>query len=155
MEALISPISPNCAGGQNGEIFLNITGGQGPYEYAWSIGSNESDLEDLGAGGYVATVTDANNCILITDTIVLSNPPEIVIELIGIDSISCFGEMDGNITVGVTGGLPPYNYTWSNDEVEQNLTNIGAGTYILTVEDELNCAISGPEITLPQPVELA
>ena len=154
MEALISPISPNCAGGQNGEIFLNITGGQGPYDYAWSSGSIEADIEDLGAGGYVATVVDANNCVLITDTIFLSDPPEIVIELIGIDSISCFGEMDGNITVGVTGGLPPYSYTWSNDEVVPNLTNIGAGTYILTVEDELNCAVSGPEITLPQPGEL-
>lgn len=151
MSTLINPVSPNCAGGSNGEIFVNMTAGQGPFTYAWNNGATEQDIDGLAAGDYVVTITDDNNCLLITDTITLSDPPQIEIITVGIDSISCFGEMDGNINVAVTGGLPPYEYTWNNDVIEPNLEGVGAGTYILTVEDALNCAVSGPMIVLPQP----
>jgi subtilisin-like proprotein convertase family protein len=152
--SMISAFPPNCHDGTNGQVFLNPLGGSGPYSFSWSNGSTEEDLEDVPAGDYVCTVTDAIGCLFITDTISLLNPDPIQILVRGIDSVSCFGAMDGQIDMQVTGGLPPYMYTWSNQQTTQDLFDVGAGSYILTVEDDLNCAITAPPVLLGQPTPL-
>ena len=52
-----------CNGGNNGAINLaGSGGGQPPYTFAWSNGSNTQNLIGIPAGSYTVTVTDENQC---------------------------------------------------------------------------------------------
>jgi hypothetical protein len=52
-------------------------------------------------------------------------------------NISCNGSADGTIDATIVGGIAPYTYSWSNGATTQDLTNIAAGVYTLTVTDGL------------------
>lgn len=54
----------SCPGLENGIITLTMNGGAEPYTYAWSNGATTDSNENLAAGTYTATVTDANDCLL-------------------------------------------------------------------------------------------
>ena len=56
--------------GNDGEIALSITGGATPYNIQWSNGATTDHLNNLSAGVYEVTVTDANGCVA-TETYVL------------------------------------------------------------------------------------
>ncbi len=155
MTYAFSAFAPNCHDAENGMIFLTAYGGQPPYDYLWSNGSTEQNPSDLPAGSYQCTVTDANGCLLFTDTISLDNHAAISITLEGVDSISCAGASDGGIAVSVTGGVPPYVYTWSNEHTAKDLQNVPAGGYQLTVLDSVQCAVSSEWFVLPEPAALS
>ena len=57
-------------------------------------------------------------------------------------TVSCGGN-DGVITVNLTGGMSPYDYMWEDDLTNNSntLSNVGNGTYNLTVSDDLGCVI--------------
>lgn len=65
-------------------------------------------------------------------------------------NISCNGSTNGNIDVTIVGGVMPYNYSWSNGATTQDLTNISAGIYTLTVTDAVG-SIKSKSITLFEP----
>lgn len=44
---------------------------------------------------------------------------------------------NGAIDISVSGGVPPYNYIWSNGSTTQDLTNLTAGTYSVTVNSSI------------------
>ncbi|MCK4664146.1 MAG: OmpA family protein [Bacteroidales bacterium] len=72
----------------------------------------------------------------------------------GVDPVT--GEIDkiindGKITIGISGGTPPYNIEWSNNTSGTKLTNLPAGTYTYKVTDKNNCISSGT-IVFTEPV---
>ena len=151
ISATVTELGPNCYNGTNGKVFVTPMGGLPFYSYSWSTGQQTKDLLDVPSGFYVCTITDMNGCMLIIDTVELLNPPLIEIELLALDSISCFGMDDGAIDMAVSGGIPPYNYTWNTEETTQDLEHIGGGTYVLTVADALNCAVISQPVLIPEP----
>ncbi len=50
------------------------------------------------------------------------------------------GNGQGSATVNASGGQIPYSYNWSNGATTQVITNLGAGSYTVTVTDANNCA---------------
>ncbi len=46
----------------NGTASASVSGGVAPYGYAWSNGATNSDINNLAAGNYTLTVSDANGC---------------------------------------------------------------------------------------------
>lgn len=51
---------------------------------------------------------------------------------------------DGVISLGISGGTPPYNITWSNGQKDvQKISNLGPGKYTYQVSDQNNCHSSG------------
>ncbi|PLX07443.1 MAG: hypothetical protein C0596_10935 [Marinilabiliales bacterium] len=52
---------------------------------------------------------------------------------------TCYGVSGGEIEMEVNGGTAPYTYLWDNDEVTQNIQELMAGTYFVTITDFNMC----------------
>ena len=128
----------NCFAQSTGAIDLSVSGGTAPYSYLWNNGAVTQDLSNVLAGTYSVTITDANNCA-ITNSFVLSQPLIPTTLSTQITSPSCFGNSDGSIDLTVVSGNASLSYLWSNNQSTQDLVNIPAGTYFVTVTDDLGC----------------
>jgi len=51
--------------------------------------------------------------------------------------VNCYGGNDGAVTLNITGGTTPYNFKWSNGATTQNVSNLTAGTYTVTITDQV------------------
>ena len=65
--------------------------------------------------------------------------PNVAISFSPISNVTCFGGNNGSVTANATGGAAPYTYLWSNGATTQNISNLAAGTYSVTVTDSLGC----------------
>lgn len=52
----------SCANECDGTAAVTASGGTAPYTYSWSNGTGTAAIQNLCAGNYTATVTDANGC---------------------------------------------------------------------------------------------
>jgi gliding motility-associated-like protein len=132
-------VNPRCFGQTNGRINVEPAGGQGPYTYEWSNGIFGSpEIRQLGSGSYTVTVTDANGCS-VEETFSLGVIP--VTATFDTVNPTCNGVRDGSITAIPAGGTGPYAYLWSTTPPGQmaTVTDLGPGTYNVTVQDNNNC----------------
>ncbi len=126
-----------CNGASIGAINLTVNGGSAPYSYLWSNNSNVQDLNNIPAGNYSVTVTDANNCS-VTGAVLITQPSAIQVNETHVDA-SC-GNSNGTIDITVSGGTLPYSYIWSNSSNTEDLNNLAIGNYSITVTDGNNCS---------------
>ena len=68
-------------------------------------------------------------------------------------NISCFGSRDGSITLTVSGGTPPYTYTWSNGSTTKDVSDLASGYYRVNVKGTTGAGVDA-EITLIEPEAL-
>ncbi len=138
----------NCNGAATGAVDLTVSGGTPTYTYAWSNGATSQDLTGVAAGTYTVTVTDANGCTA-TTTATVGQPTAIALQASVVDA-DCNGATNGDIFLNVNGGTPSYTYAWSNGATTQNLLNVAAGTYAVTVTDANGCTATS-SYTINQP----
>ncbi len=131
---------PRCFGDSNGNISLNTTGGSSPYTYKWSDGVDGPERDSLSAGSYMVIIADDQACEDTLD-INLENPEQLAGEAITINPV-CEGVDNGSIELSVTGGIPPYSFTWSNGNTSNVLSNLGPGTYTIEIKDSAACTDS-------------
>jgi gliding motility-associated-like protein len=143
-------------GAANGSATIQANGGAGNYSYDWSFAlsnDNAASLNTLPAGSYVVTVTDGNNCSATVD-VVINNSNGPAIDNTVVVEASC-SQSNGSITVSISGGATPYNYTWSNNAGNNTPTaaNLAPGNYVVTVTDANGCSITQGNdiILLPAP----
>lgn len=137
ISATITPASAVCNGGNTGSANLTVSGGTSPYTYQWSSGATIQDISNLSAGAYTVTVTDASGCTK-TATTTVQEPSPISTVITPINP-SCGGSANGVADLDVTGGTPSYTYLWSTGAVTQDITNLAAGSYSVTITDANNC----------------
>jgi len=136
LTAVITTIT--CNGLSNGSIDLSVSGGLLPYTYSWSNGFVSQDLNNIPAGTYSLTVTDALGQVQ-TASYIVTEPATIIISYNSV-STSAPGLSDGAIYTTITGGVLPFSYYWvSPYDTTQNLLNIVAGTYTFYAIDANNC----------------
>ena len=140
-----------CNGLSNGSISLSVSGGTSPYSYAWSTGATSQNLTNLAAGNYSVILTDANGCTATRSTTV-AQPTDLTAS-VNATNASCFGGNSGSISLNVSGGTAPYSYNWSNGAASQNLSNLIAGNYTVTITDENGCTINR-SASITQPVAI-
>lgn len=128
--------NPTCFNGADGAINLTVAGGTPGYAYTWSNGAFTQNLSGISAGNYSVTVTDANGCKK-TASFTLVNPSEI--QITGIITNAACSKSTGSINITVSGGTPGYNYKWSNGSTSEDLSNLLAGNYTVTVTDSKGC----------------
>ena len=131
----LNPSDATC-GNANGAVALNAGNGTLPYSFIWSNGATTEDLSNVTAGQYSVTLTDANSCQTI-DTATVNNTGASVVTL-AVVYTTC-GLDNGSVTSSISGGTVPYNFTWSNGETTQNISNLAAGTYTVSVTDANSC----------------
>ncbi|MEM9921070.1 MAG: T9SS type A sorting domain-containing protein, partial [Bacteroidota bacterium] len=124
-----------CFGGSDGSIDLQGIGGTPPYAFRWAGGQETTSLKDLSVGDYLVTLTDAEGCSAV-GSFSVEQPDRLSIEEQVTQASS--GSL-GAIQTQVNGGVPPYQYLWSNNENSQNVEGLEAGTYQLTVTDANGC----------------
>lgn len=129
-----------CAYYNDGSSTASAGGGTSPYTYSWNTSPVQSSptANNLVAGNYVVTVTDAKGCTN-TQAVVITQPSGMV--LTSSSTIASCGIADGTATVSSTGGIPPYTYIWLTNPVQttQTASNITSGTYSVIITDSAGC----------------
>jgi len=150
--SIIASTNISCNGGTDGTSTVGPVGGTAPYTYEWSDGQATATATNLGAGQYTVTVTDANGCEVVA-YVLITEPTELISELIASTGEACFGAGDGTALVNATGGTTPYTYAWPASAASQTTaqaTDLAPGMYVVTVTDANGCTstssvtISGP-----------
>lgn len=137
LNASVSSGNVSCNGGNSGSVNVSVLGGASPYSYAWSNGATSQNLSGLSVGTYGVTVTDANGCTT-TASASVTQPSALVLFASG-SNVNCGGGNDGSVNLSVSGGAGSYSYNWSNGSQSQNLSNVIAGSYFVTVTDANGC----------------
>lgn len=142
----------NCAGETNGEIEIGVSGGTMPYTFLWENNSTLPTRNNLAAGFYSVTVTDANFCETILNNIEISEPDPLIFNE-NITQPSCFNSSNGSIALTMAGGVPPYQIAWSNGAQSFNNNFLQDGNYIFTITDANNCfVIDSSQIIEPEEI---
>ncbi|MDG1333897.1 MAG: choice-of-anchor L domain-containing protein [Crocinitomicaceae bacterium] len=122
---------------QNGQGFIDIdVVGTGPFTYAWDSGQTTQDITGLSAGTYSVTITDGAGCQL-TESYQVDNNATYSVSAVIVEEFCT--SVDGSINLTLTGGAAPYTFTWSNGATTEDLFNVAAGTYTVTIADAFNC----------------
>lgn len=138
----------SCNNSNTGAANLTVSGGVSPYTYLWSNGATTEDLNNIPAGSYSITVTDANGCKLVGST-TISQPTSLTSSIIA-SNVGCNSSASGAANLTVSGGTAPYSYLWSNGITTEDLSNVLAGTYNVTITDNKSCVqINSVTITEP------
>ncbi|TMM56681.1 T9SS type B sorting domain-containing protein [Maribacter algarum] len=153
-----SEVTPEtCVDEQDGSITLMLSGGGGGYQYSISpnldqffnedpeqgLPTGQYRFEDLAPGVYTIIAQDSNGCFFVREY-----PIEPATEMmINIETTpeTCEGDMDGSITLDISGGTAPYSTRLSTESsfIRDRLTfpDMAAGAYIIFVEDANGCPV--------------
>lgn len=134
-----SVVNTSC-GFSNGSINIIINGGPTPYTYLWNPGGvTTQNLSMIPAGDYQVTVTAANGCTVAANITVANVNPPINLSASILPNTTCNNSPNGNINLSVAPLGPAYTYTWSNGATTQDLSNLPAGDYSVTVSAGGTC----------------
>ncbi len=143
-----------CTEGE-GEIGVNVLSGEPVYTYQWSNGETTDTITGLNSGTYSVIVTDVNGCTREDSFVIeLADPLDITTVPAVISKPDCYGTSTGDIDLTVSGGTAPYQYIWSNGYNSEDLTDVPAGTYNVTVTDANGCFITSSDYVLEDTTEI-
>src|SRR5690606_21462529 len=116
------PTNPACAGGNDGAVTVNISGGTAPYQVTIDTGGVPQTItvpipiaqtfNGLSAGTVNVSVTDAAGCSG-SASVTLTEPSPVVINGVNVTNESCAGNADGTAAISVSGGTGTYSFVWS------------------------------------------
>ncbi|NNE27009.1 MAG: hypothetical protein HKN09_09220 [Saprospiraceae bacterium] len=146
----------SCFGSSNGLLQLAANGGNLPYSIRWNTGDSTFLITNLQAGVYSVTIEDTDGCQSILSDILVSEPDSLLGRVDNIEHITCPGGFDSFVDIAVEGGTKPYTYLWSNGSFSEDIFNVKAGVYNLTVSDFNACTAVLSSITInePDPVKI-
>jgi hypothetical protein len=132
----IDQTAVNCYLGNDGTAAASAIGGQPDFIYLWSNGETAATIVNLAVGTYTVTITDGIGCTGSQTTEIIS-PPELQLTTVSTE-VSSIGN-DGTAIATATGGILPYQYVWSNGQMNPTITGLSVGTYTVTVIDDNGC----------------
>lgn len=137
----ISTISQNnvsCFGDTNGAVSVSATSTQGNCIFSWNTTPNQTNaaINNLAAGTYTVTATDTIGCSSQV-AYVISSPPVLAVSVTAPSNCDSFAT--NLATAVVSGGTPPYTYSWQSNSSTSSTANYLVGTYTLQITDSNNC----------------
>lgn len=155
LAAEVAEVVPaDCYG--TGSVTVEASGGITPITYHWSNGQNGPTLSNVGAGTYSVTVTEDNGkFVVIEDIVVTGQDAPMSLASSEVEDVLCNGTPTGSISIQIAEGTPPFSYDWSNGSHLQNLVNVQANEYGVTVTDDNGCEFEAEfEIEEPDAIEV-
>lgn len=154
-------------GANNGSLSATVTGCPSPQTLEWT-GPNgftatilNAGYNNLASGNYTLKVSDAN-CDITYKSIFLQQPQGLSFNLASDNSqtnTTSPGGCDGEASVVVQGGLPPYSYLWYSGTTSNSygttsgITSLCAGVYTVQITDGTGSVVSSMfTITEPTPI---
>ncbi|MGB0984733.1 MAG: T9SS type A sorting domain-containing protein, partial [Saprospiraceae bacterium] len=129
--------SIDCYGNTNGNIHLVANGGNFNYQYNWSNGDTTDIINNLQAGNYIVTLTDALGCSVI-DSATIIEPSLLTLTY----AVTPSTGNDGIINLTPLGGSPTYIYNWSDGNTNKDRTALTVKNYHVTITDNNGCSIT-------------
>jgi hypothetical protein len=134
---------------KNGTTSFNDLSTNTPTNWAWTFeggtpstsnSQNPSNITYNTAGTFDVTLIATNgagsNTYVCNNCITVSAGPSSTLTA---TSPTCNNGTNGSISNSVTGNSP-FNYAWSSGQTTQNLTNVGSGSYTVTITDVNGCS---------------
>ncbi len=133
LEIIVTATNLSCYQSTDGTAMVSVQNGQAPFVFSWMTPNgtaSESTLNNLTAGQYDLTVTDANNCTT-TESIFINEPAELTCTI---------DEMSQGLLASGNGGTAPYTFLWSNGEMGELLVNYAVNSnYTVSITDANGC----------------
>lgn len=135
-------------------------------QYSWSFGGNVIAsgttvngypldlplLPNLLTGTYTLDIVKPNGCSASMNYFV-DFVPTYTTNIVP-TMVDCFGNSTGDADLSINGGFNPFTYFWSPiNKQTQDLVNVPAGTYIVTVKDQKGC-VQKDTVTITEPPRL-
>lgn len=144
--AVVANITDAHCGNTSGYISLGaVSGGSAPYQYDFNnVGfQSNTNFLNLSGGSYNLTIKDNGGCTFDTVLVVqdISGPTQVAYTVV---AEKC-NKSNGSLQISsVTGGISPYTYSFNNAPFSstQSYTNLAAGIYLLSVQDNFGCSYS-------------
>jgi len=137
ISAFVTTINTTCSF-DNGILSTSVSGATGSYTILWSNSETTATISNLPPGDYSVTITDVNGCFDTASSTVVGSK-ELSLGISG-DLLNCHGDTNGEISVTVEEGLPPFNYIWNSPLISgSNGSSLPSGTYAVTVSDSFGC----------------
>lgn len=151
--ATISGTGILCAGANPPPVELTISfTGEGPWTFVYrrngvnqpAITTNDNPytliVTQPGAYTLASVFTPPGTCTGTVSGVANVTQSNLSANITAINS-TC-DQSNGNVALTPTGGNPPYEFEWSNGETTEDLANVPAGTYTVTVTDEDGCTVT-------------
>jgi hypothetical protein len=135
----------SCFGSNDGSISIEQVDASVGAEFAWSNGTVGPNQSNLSPGEYSVVVTADAICAIPTiSAFTIAQPDSIELAITSYPIVDALG---GTIECQVSGGTPPYSYSWTGPQefTSTNATASGlmhAGQYFVTITDANGCSIN-------------
>ena len=145
-----------CYGDSTGIVEFTATGGTPDYIFQLTgLESNSTGIfPNVPVGDYFINVVDANGCEF-QESILITEPPELVLSITDIQNLTCFNDSSGQVQINAVGGVTPYMFGQSIDELNVSglFTDLSADTsWFYTID--ANLCIDSILIEITQPDSL-
>lgn len=126
----------SCDAGTDGTAKIKVEGGSAQISYAWDDANAQTTqtATDLTKGKYGVTVTDDSTGCKVDTILEVKEDTSFTITVEATKITSC-GANDGTASVNATGVIGTPKYKWSNNATTQEIRDLHAGTYTVTVTD--------------------
>lgn len=141
----------SCSGANNGTITVTTLNGNAPYQFQLNTNPPQASnvFTNLPPGNYRVTVTDASGCN-VTNIFVDVLPGSALTGTFVKNDPACGNSPTGNITVNVSNGTAPYQYSLDNVNFQASnvFTGLVPGTYTVYINDNNACSGTITNISL-------
>ncbi len=140
-----------CGSYRGGSITASMPDGVAPFHYSWTrngvpVGGDQATLDNLDAGGYQVTITDANGCTS-TRNVILTDPSQdlpltATITSQQFNAVNYTGPCWAKLTMHIGGGKAPYQIDWGFGGGYGSIDSWPVstpGTYTIKVKDARGC----------------
>lgn len=138
-----------------GSASVTASSGIGPYTYTWlPSGVTGSVITNLFPGTYSVIVNDAGSLTTYTAPVTVTPGIAYTSTVTNTPTLSCFGMTNGTASIQVSGGSGGQSYAWFNGSTTfttPTLSNLPAGSYTVTVTDNLSNCVSTKTFVISQP----
>jgi hypothetical protein len=139
-------LASTCPYINDGSVINIVTGGISPYTQNW----NGFNPQSLNEGNHNFTVVDANGCV--DSNLVYVGAISNIAVTKFISNISCYGFCDGDISLIIDNGVPPYQVNWMGVQAD----SLCEGVFSYEIIDALSCLYSDTiQVFQPDSIQLS